>query len=288
MKKRIITTDAIAAFKKALIENEKSEATIDKYVRDVTAFMESTEGTPITKDTVIAYKHKIAELYAVRSVNSMLSSINSFFEFMEWYDCKVKTIKIQNEIYRSEEKDLTEDEYRALVKTAEDKGDIRLSLILQTICSTGIRIGELSFITVRAAKRGEAIVKCKGKTRKVFLLPELCKLLLAYAEHNKILKGPVFLGKNGKPIHRTTVWREMKALCKTTGIPASKVFPHNLRHVFAKVFYKIEKDIAKLADILGHSSINTTRIYIMTTGDEHRKKIEQMKLLLTQKPIPVA
>lgn len=280
MNQRIITAPLIESFSRYLLENEKSPATIDKYVRDVTAFMNNANGSAITKDLVIAYKHNITELYAVRSVNSMLSSINSFFEFMEWYDCKVKTIKLQQEIYWSEEKELTEEEYLLLVRTAEENGDKRLSLILQTICSSGIRISELSFVTVKAAKRGEAIVKCKGKTSKVFQLPELCKMLTAYAAENEINHGAIFVGKNGKPIHRTTVWREMKALCKTANISPSKVFPHNLRHVFAKVFYKLEKDIAKLADILGHSSINITRIYIMTTGDEHRKKIEQMKLLL--------
>lgn len=284
MNKKIITNKHISAFRQYLTSEEKSAATIEKYVRDVTAFMSYAENREVSKNLTISYKHQIAENYAVRSVNSMLSSINSFFEFMEWYNCKVKTIKLQQEIYRSEERELTEEEYIQLVKVAEKSGDKQLSLILQTICSSGIRISELSFITIKAAKQGETVVKCKGKTRKIFLLPQLCKKLMIYAEKARVNHGAIFLGKNGKPIHRTTVWRKMKTLCKTANINPSKVFPHNLRHLFARVFYKIEKDIAKLADILGHSNINTTRIYIMSTGNEHKKRIEQMHLLLDTIP----
>lgn len=281
MTKRIITAETIATFKSHLIEEEKSAATIEKYIRDVTAFAIFVADRNVEKELVVSYKEKITAEYAVTSVNSMLSSINSILEFLGWYDCRVKQLKIQREIYRSVEKDLTEEEYKKLVRTAEKNGKQQLSLILQTIAATGMRISELRFVTLKALKRGEAIVKCKGKNRKVFILPELCETLKKFAKDNNIRHGAVFLDKFGKPIHRTTVWRQMKSLCKSAQISPSKVFPHNLRHLFAKVYYRLHNDIAKLADILGHSSINTTRIYLVSTGDEHKKQIEQMRLLVT-------
>lgn len=281
MTKRILTDEVIKTFKTHLIEEEKSAATVEKYLRDATAFTLFAAGQEITKELVVSYKEMIAEDYAVASVNSMLSSINSILEFLGWYDCKVKQLKAQRDIYRPAEKDLTEEEYKKLVRIAEEKGKRQLSLILQTIAATGMRVSELKYVTVKALKRGEAIVKCKGKNRKVFILPELCEILKKFAKDNEIRHGAIFLDKSGNPIHRTTVWRQMKSLCKAAGISPSKVFPHNLRHLFAKVYYKLHNDIAKLADILGHSSINTTRIYLVSTGDEHKKQIEQMRLLVT-------
>ena len=281
MKGRILTSEAIDCFKKYLREEEKSENTIEKYLRDVRAFAAYLSGIEVTKETVIAYKSRLlAENYAVRSINSILASVNSLFAFLGWTDCKVKSIKLQRQVYCPEEKELTKAEYTRLVNTAKQKGNERLNLILQTICGTGIRVSELQYITVEAVKCSEAVVSLKGKTRSVFIVKELQKKLLRYAAEQKIHSGCIFITRTGKPISRTNIWREMKGLCEQAGVNPQKVFPHNLRHLFARIFYGIEKDIAKLADILGHSSINTTRIYIISTGDEHHKRMEHMRLII--------
>lgn len=281
MKGRILTSEAIDCFKKYLREEEKSENTIKKYLRDVRAFAAYLSGIEVTKETVIAYKSRLlAENYAVRSINSILASVNSLFAFLGWTDCKVKSIKLQRQVYCPEEKELTKAEYTRLVNTAKQKGNERLNLILQTICGTGIRVSELQYITVEAVKCSEAVVSLKGKTRSVFIVKELQKKLLRYAAEQKIHSGCIFITRTGKPISRTNIWREMKGLCEQARVNPQKVFPHNLRHLFARIFYGIEKDIAKLADILGHSSINTTRIYIISTGDEHRKRMEHMRLII--------
>ena len=279
MQKRFITTSILAAYKEYLISEERSPATIEKYIRDVAAFAEYVQMSEITKDAVLAYKRQIMQNYAARSVNSMLSSINSLFAFLRWHDLKVKTLKIQRQIFCSEKKELTKSEYARLCEAAEKRSE-RLKLILQTICGTGIRVSELRYITVEAAKQGEAVVNCKAKTRVIFIVKELRKKLLRYAAEQGIKNGMIFITKTGKPISRTNIWREMKALCGEANVNPQKVFLHNLRHLFARVFYGIEKDIAKLADILGHSSINTTRIYIISTGTEHRRRMENMRLIL--------
>ena len=280
MKGRIITAKAIAEFKEHLILEERSKITVEKYIRDVKAFAKYTQNSAITKETVIAYKKHLQENYAVRSVNSMLASINSLFAFLGWHDLRVKSLKLQQQVFCPEEKELTKAEYARLCRTAERKHNERLNLILQTICGTGIRVSELQYITVEAAKNGEAVVNCKAKTRSVFIVKELKQKLLRYAAEQNIKNGMIFVTRTGKPISRTNIWREMKALCEEANVNPQKVFPHNLRHLFARVFYGIEKDIAKLADILGHSSINTTRIYIISTGTEHRKRMENMRLII--------
>ena len=281
MKGRILTEKMVADFSAYLKSEEKSENTIEKYLRDVRAFAEYLGGAEVTKEAVIAYKSKLlAESYAVRSINSMLASLNGLFSFLGWTDCRVKSIKLQRQIYCPEEKELTKAEYMRLVNTAKQKGNERLNLILQTICGTGIRVSELQYITVEAVKCGEAIVSLKGKTRTIFIVRELQKKLLRYAAEQGISSGTIFITRTGRPLSRTNIWREMKGLCEQAGVNPQKVFPHNLRHLFARVFYGIEKDIAKLADILGHSSINTTRIYIISTGDEHRRRMEYMRLIL--------
>lgn len=279
MKGLRITTKDIAGFKEHLILEERSAATIQKYIRDIKAFAKYAEGA-VTRETVIAYKKHLQEHYAVRSVNSMLASINSLFLFLGWHDLKVKALKLQKQVYCPEEKELTKAEYTRLCRTAERKHNERLNLILQTICGTGIRVSELQYITVEAVKHGEAVVNCKAKTRSVFIVKELRQKLLRYAAEQNIKSGIIFVTRTGKPISRTNIWREMKALCVEADVNPQKVFPHNLRHLFARVFYGIEKDIAKLADILGHSSINTTRIYIISTGVEHRRRMENMHLIL--------
>ena len=280
MEGRVITAKMIAGFREHLILEERSVATIQKYIRDVKAFMAYAQNSAITKETVIAYKKYLQENYAVRSANSMLASINSFFSLFGWNDLKVKSLKLQQQIYCPEEKELTKAEYTRLCKAAQRRHNERLNLILQTICGTGIRVSELQFITVEAAKCGEAVVRCKGKTRAVFIVRELRQKLLRYAAEQNIQSGMIFVTRTGKPISRTNIWREMKALCVEANVNPQKVFPHNLRHLFARVFYGIEKDIAKLADILGHSSINTTRIYIISTGTEHRQRMENMRLII--------
>ena len=280
MEGRVITAKMIAEFKKHLILEERSVATIQKYIRDVKTFTAYAQNSAIAKESVIAYKKYLQENYAVRSVNSMLASINSFFSFFGWNDLKVKSLKLQQQVFCPEEKELTKAEYTRLCRTAERRHNKRLCLILQTICGTGIRVSELQYITVEAVEHGEAVVNCKAKTRSVFIVKELRQKLLRYAAEQNIKSGMIFVTRTGKPISRTNIWREMKALCVEANVNPEKVFPHNLRHLFARVFYGIEKDIAKLADILGHSSINTTRIYIISTGTEHQKQLENMRLII--------
>lgn len=281
MKERILTEHRIADFSLYLKREEKSENTIKKYLRDVQAFTAYQNGGEVTKEAVIAYKGKLlCENYAARSINSMLASLNSLFVFLGWQDCRVKSIKLQRQMYCPEEKELTKAEYIHLVNAARQKGNQRLNLILQTICGTGIRVSELQYITVEAVHSGEAVVSLKGKTRRVFVVKKLRKKLLRFAAEHHIRTGCIFITRTGKPISRTNIWREMKGLCAAAGVEPQKVFPHNLRHLFARIFYSIEKDIAKLADILGHSSISTTRSYIISSGSEHRKRMEHMRLII--------
>ena len=278
---RFLTRRIIGNFKDYLTVEEKSNNTIEKYVRDVCAFADYMNNNEITKESVIAYKNELlSKNYANRSINSMLASINCLFAFLQWNDLKVKSIKLQRQIYCPEEKELTRAEYERLCKAAKSNKNDRLNMILQTVCGTGIRVSELQFITVEAVKNGEAVVSLKNKTRTVFIVRELRQKLLNYAKRQNITSGMIFVTRTGKAISHTNIWREMKSLCEQAGVNPQKVFPHNLRHLFARVFYRIEKDIAKLADILGHSSINTTRIYIISTGTEHRRKMENMRLII--------
>lgn len=279
MQNRILSEKDIETFQNHLLQEEKSTATMEKYLRDVRAFLVFSGQAAITKDLVMTYKQALLEKnYAVRSINSMLASLNSLLDFLGWGDCKVKSLKIQRQTYCAEEKELTKAEYLRLLEAS--KNQPQLNLIMQTICGTGIRVSELKYFTVEAVRRGEIVVSCKSKTRTILLPGKLKKLLLEYAKKNKIQSGAVFVTRNGKPVNRSNIWAQMKRLCEIAGVKPSKVFPHNLRKLFARTFYGIEKDIAKLADILGHSSINTTRIYIMTTGTEHRRKIERLELVV--------
>ena len=276
---RILDTSVLMTFMEHLHQEEKSNATCEKYYRDVCAFAAFTGGSEVTKELVMAYKQScISRGYAVRSINSMLASVNSLLEFMGWTDCKVKNIRLQHQTFCAEDKELTKAEYLRLLK-ASQKNE-QLNLVLQTICATGIRVSELRYFTVEAVKRGEVTVDCKNKTRRVFIPGKLKNILLNYAKRRRLLSGAIFVTRTGKPMNRSNIWSAMKKLCEIAGVKATKVFPHNLRKLFARTFYGIEKDIAKLADILGHSSINTTRIYIMSTGTEHRRKIERLGLLI--------
>ena len=276
-----LTNKIINDFKVYLTDNDKSVYTVEKYIRDVMKFKDFACDCEIVKETAGEYKnYLIRNGYFVRSINSMLSSVNALFEFLNKNDLKVKTIKMQRSVYCPEDKELTRAEYQRLCAAAKMKKNNRLELIIETVCSTGIRIGELKYITVESAKRGESVVTLKGKTRYVFIPKELKRKLLRYASEQGIKSGMIFITRTGKAVNRTNVWRDMKNLCRDAGVKPEKVFPHNLRHLFARTFYNIDKDIAKLADILGHSSIDTTRIYIISTGAEHRRLIEKMKLVL--------
>ena len=279
MNNRALSNDLIQDFAAYLHQEEKSGATCEKYLRDVRSFAAFSGSQDVTKELVVAWKKGLVEQgYAVRSINSMLASVNSFLSFMGWHDCKVKNIRLQRQTYCAEDKELTKAEYLRLL-SASRKNE-QLNLVLQTICGTGIRVSELRYFTVEAVRAGEITVNCKSKTRTIIVPGKLGKLLLNYAKQRHITTGPIFIGKSGKSLDRSSIWRQMKQLCKAAGVKESKVFPHNLRKLFARTFYGIEKDIAKLADILGHSSINTTRIYIMTTGIEHRRKIERLGLVV--------
>ena len=274
-----ITDDLIQNYKEYLCTEEKSEATIEKYIRDITAFKKWLAGQMLNKQKVLEYKNYLIQIYAPASVNSIISSLNSFFEFCNWYEIRIKTIKIQKQIFAREERELTKAEYTRLLNAARSKKQNRLYLLLQTICSTGIRISELKFITVEALKKETAEIRCKGKLRYVFLPRSLCKALRKYAKQQKIQSGSIFVSRNGNPLDRSNVWSEMKKLCEAAGVSKTKVFPHNLRHLFAKVYYSVQKDIVRLADILGHSSVNTTRIYTKESGAVHRIQIQKLGLL---------
>jgi len=275
-----ITNILIENFKEYLSNEEKAITTIEKYVHDVLAFMIWLSGSEVTKKVVLEYKQELTEKYAPASVNATISSLNSFFAFNEWYDCKVKTVKIQKKIFASKDKELTKAEYERLLLAAKQKNNQRLYFLMQTICSTGIRVSELRFITVEAVLNGQAYINCKGKMRIVILPKQLCRMLKGYIKETNIKSGSVFVSKNGRPLDRSNIWSDMKKLCESAGISKDKVFPHNLRHLFARTYYSLQKDIVRLADILGHSSVNTTRIYTMESGEVHRKQLQKLGLLI--------
>jgi len=279
--KRVIKEKMLGRYETYLKREEKSKATISKYLCDLRKLMAYAEGKEVDKELVLSYKDKLLtqDGYKVSSVNSFLVAANCFFGYMGWLDLKVKTYRVQQEAFCPENKCLSKEEYVRLVKAAKEAGKMRLAMILQAICATGIRVSELKAITVEAVRNGSAVIHNKGKVRTVFLSDDLRKELLYYISRMGIKKGIVFCTASGKAVNRSNVWKEMKALCKKAGVNEEKVFPHNLRHLFAAVFYGIKKDMAKLADVLGHSNIETTRLYIKTTGREHRRQLNQMKLV---------
>lgn len=277
----ILTWEMMREYEKHLRLAEKSSSTIQKYLHDIWRFYEHLpRGKVFTKERVIAYKESLAEQYAISTANAILVALNGLFSFLGWCDCRVKPFKQQRCIFRDKERELSEKEYLSLLKAAKQKGNQRLFYIMETLCNTGIRISELQFITAEAVRTGTAIVNCKGKQRKVLLPQKLRKELQNYCKKNCITSGAVFITRTGKPISRTNVWGEMKRLCKAACVEAKKVFPHNFRHLFAVSFYRLEKDIAKLADLLGHASIETTRIYVMETAESHIRQIERMRLCI--------
>ncbi len=274
-----ITDKIIKKFKEYLIDEEKSKATIEKYIRDLTVFVCWLGGAELSKTKVLGYKEYIISKYAPASVNSILSSLNSFFDFIGEYGLKVKNLKIQKQIFAKNEKELTKAEYDRLLAAAKAEGNQKLNLLMQTICATGIRVSELKYITVEVLKDGRADVNMKGKLRVIIIPKELCRMLKKYAAEQKISSGSIFVTKTGRPLDRTNIWKLMKSLCESANVDKGKVFPHNLRHLFARTFYSIEKDIVRLADILGHSSVNTTRIYTMETWEICRRQVQRLGLL---------
>ncbi len=277
-----ITEKAIKLYESNLFICEKASSTVSKYIKDVRNFYLELGDKEIEKRDVIFYKQKLEARYAPTSVNAALSSINGFFRFMGWHDITVKSLKLQKQIFISEERELSKTEYERLIRAAKDSKNERLYLLMQTICSTGIRVSELQYITIEALGGGIARINCKGKQRRVFLPRRLCDSLKKYAKSRKIKSGPVFVTKNGNPLDRSNIWSDMKRLCKSAGVSEKKVFPHNLRHLFARTYYGLQKDIVRLADILGHSNVNTTRIYTAEDGAVHRRQIQKLGLLLLE------
>lgn len=280
-KQRFITPGLLRQYKEWLKEQEKSTGTVQAYCRSIQVLKTFLGERSISKTEMIMWKEELTGRYAPASVNAILAGANSFLDYCGWDDSKVKPLKIQKEIFSREERELTKEEYLRLVQTAETTGNRRLSLIIQTICATGIRVSELQFVTAEAVDKGRAVVSCKGKTRTVFIPDKLRCVLSAYIREQKRMEGPVFLTKSGRPLNRSNIWRDMKKLCNGAGVEPEKVFPHNLRHLFARIYYTLEKDLSRLADILGHTSITTTRIYTMESGMVHRRQIERMGLVVT-------
>ena len=270
----------IAAFRQHLVEEEREPATIEKYLRDVSGFAAWIGEKPVTKETVTRWKEQLA-LSGCKpvTVNGKISAVNKFFAFLGWADCRVKYLKIQRRMFRNTERELTKDEYTRLVETAHNLGRERLALLIETICATGIRVSEVRYITIEAIQSGRADIALKGKIRTILLPGKLCRKLLKYARKKKIASGEIFLTRSGRSLSRRQIWAEMKAICARAGVEKTKVFPHNLRHLFARTFYRACRDVARLADVLGHSSIETTRIYLISSGVEHARQLEQLGLI---------
>lgn len=278
---RTITPELIGRYAAYLLEQEKAPATIAAYTRALLALLDFLPGGAVAKAALISWKEDLTGRCAAATVNLYLAAANGFLAFCGWDDCKVKPLKIQRAVFCKEETELTRDEYIRLVKAAEATENRRLSLLIQTICATGIRVSELRFITVEAARTGRADVDNKGKRRTVFLPDKLRGLLLKYAGQQKRTAGPLFVTRTGRPLDRSNIWRDMKALCESAGVAPGKVFPHNLRHLFARAYYTLEKDLSRLADLLGHSNINTTRIYTIESGAVHARQMARMGLVIT-------
>ena len=281
MKRQRITERKLENFVQNLRTSERSAGTIEKYVRDVRKFAAWLEGEAVSGERAAAWRDSLLERgYAPVTVNSMVAAVNRFFAALGWEEYKVKALKIQRRLFRDSGKELSREEYERLVSAAHTQGRERLALLLETICSTGIRVSEVKYITVEAAWAGRAEISLKGKLRVILLPGKLCRKLKKYARQQKTASGEIFLTRSGKSLSRRQIWAEMKGLCQKAGVAPSKVFPHNLRHLFARTFYRVCRDVAKLADVLGHSSIETTRIYLISTGDEHAKVLARMRLLL--------
>lgn len=272
--------DNIQAYTAYLEEQERSSATIEKYQHALDRFYRWTsDGSNVDKAIVIQYKEQLAQKFAPTGVNATLAALNGFFRFLGWMDCVVKPLHIQRRVFSTADKELNKEEYRRLVHAARQKKDTRLVLLLQLMASTGIRVSEVRYVTAEAVKEKTIQIRLKGKIRTILLPDQLCCLLEKYGKEQKISSGPLFLTRTGRMMDRKEIWAQMKRLCRAAEVPESKVFPHNLRHLFARSFYSEQKDIAKLADLLGHSSIETTRIYLLSSGQEHRQLLDRLCLI---------
>lgn len=280
MKIRTITTKLITAYARSLQQEERAAATIEKYTQDIRSFAVWLDGRPVTKERSAEWKeYMFSQDLAPATINAKISAINSLFGFLGWEDCRVKSLKLQRKVFREASRDLTAEEYRRLLNTASAAGEVWLKLLMETICSSGIRVSEVKYITIEAVRTGRTDISLKGKIRTIILPEKLCRKLRKYAKQQKIVSGEIFLSKDGKSLSRNQIWRKMKMLCQKAGVERSKVFPHNLRHLFATTFYQVTRDIVKLADVLGHSSVNTTRIYLLTTGAEHARQMDKLGLI---------
>ena len=280
MEDQIINREALGKFARRLRERERSSGTIEKYLRDVRAFSAWLGNEEVSREKTAAWRDDLlGRGYAPVTVNSMVAAVNQFFAFLGWEDCKVKALRLQRKLFRDDRRELTREEYQRLLDAAHGLGRERLALLLETICSTGIRVSEVKYITVEAAQAGRAEISLKGKLRTILLPGKLCRKLRKYARQQKTASGEIFLTRSGKSLSRRQIWAEMKRLCKAAGVAPSKVFPHNLRHLFARTFYRVCRDVVKLADVLGHSNIETTRIYLISTGAEHAAILRKMRLL---------
>lgn len=280
MEKKIITTKHIVSFGQFLQEDERSAATVEKYLREVRLFAAFLNGSKVTKASVVRWKESLlAENYNPTTVNGKLSAIDRFLSFAGWQDCRVKHLRLQRRLFRESKRELTKEEYVRLITAADESGKERLALLMETICATGIRVSEVRYITVEAADTGKAEISLKGKVRTIPIPGKLCRKLSKYARKNKIASGELFLTRSGRSLSRKQIWAEMKAICKKARVEPGKVFPHNLRHLFARCFYRVCHDVVRLADVLGHSSIETTRIYLRSSGAEHAKTLDMLRLV---------
>ena len=280
MERKTVTKEEVRQFSDALAEEERSAGTIEKYVRDVRRFAVWLDGEEVSRERATAWRDGLLERgYAPVTINSMVAAVNQFFAVLGWEECKVKALKIQRRLFRDDRRELTREEYQRLLDAAHGLGRERLALLLETICATGIRVSEVKYITVEAAHAGRAEISLKGKLRTILLPGKLCRKLKKYARQQKTASGEIFLTRSGKSLSRRQIWAEMKRLCKAAGVAPSKVFPHNLRHLFARTFYRVCRDVVKLADVLGHSSVETTRIYLISTGAEHANILRKMRLV---------
>ena len=280
MNQRTLSIKQLAAYDASLRTDERAPGTLEQYLRDLRAFLVWLDGRPVTKELAHQWKEELqARGYAPVTINSMLSALNGLFRFLGWEECRVKFLKVQRRLFRDERRDLNQSEYNRLLETAHQLGRERLALLMETICATGIRVSEVRYITVETARDGKAEIALKGKIRTILLPNKLSRKLLKYAKRQKIASGEIFLTRSGKALSRRQIWAEMKRLCRHAGVEPSKVFPHNLRHLFATAFYRACKDIAHLADLLGHSSVETTRIYLISSGTEHARQIERLGLV---------
>lgn len=281
MKEYRLTLEMLESYREHLYREERAPATIEKYVRDTRSFVLFLNGRPVCKERAIEWRDLLLDNGRTPvTVNAKLSALNGLFRFLGWESCRIRFLKIQRRIFRERSKELTREEYLRLLKTAQNAGQERLELLMEAICSTGIRVSEVRYLTVEAAQTGQAVIQLKGKIRTILLPRKLCRKLLKFAKKQEVAVGEIFLSKGGKSLSRKLIWQEMKRLCAKAGVEPSKVFPHNLRHLFATAFYRICRDIVKLADVLGHSSVETTRLYLLTAGAEHARYLEQLRLMI--------